>query len=158
MPGTYFSTELKHRTNSLHVAVVRCRLCDSGLARQLDATATHSSPFFDSLGALSVLASKFTSPLKTIVIALPSTSFGFSVTVPAPSLTTAVPSVLVTVFFFFLVSSSKMTVPVGVPPPGEIGSISAVTISDLIFFFLRTGSRHQDNARARPAHRLTGRS
>ena len=49
------------------------------------------------------------------------------------------PSTLVVVFFFFLVRISKVTKPVGMPPPGEVGLISAVSFSETSLFFFKTG-------------------
>ena len=42
-------------------------------------------------------------------------------------------------FFFFLVTISKVTEPVGTPPPGVAGLISAVRFSETTFFFFKTG-------------------
>ena len=86
-----------------------------------------------------MLARKSGSPLYTIVSGFFSTWLGLNVNVASPPLNSAVPSVFTVTFFRCFLTNSKVTRPVGTPPPGATGSISAVRPTALSFFFpLRT--------------------
>ena len=53
-------------------------------------------------------------------------------------MTAVVPSVVTFVFFLTFFTSSKVTLPVGTPLPGDTGSISAVRTTDTTFRFFMT--------------------
>ena len=65
------------------------------------------------------------------------TLVGLNKTAARPPITGADPRILVVTFFFFLVTISNVTSPVGIPPPGACGWIWAPRVADISFFFLR---------------------
>ena len=67
------------------------------------------------------------------VIVLFNTCFGLRVSIAWPWLRAAVPSRVVLVFFRCFTKNANLTTPVGMPPPGATGWISAFSPIDTTF-------------------------